>query len=75
MKGKEQFALALRVIGVLGLIYIVRTFVREPMPPAALAAIRVVCALVGVYLIRGAALLVNFAYPESRPEPPAKASA
>ena len=75
MKAKEQFALALRVIGVLGIIYVLRTFVRNPLPEVVFLVVRVVCALIGVYLIRGAPLLVKFAYPESTPEPPEKASA
>jgi len=40
MNTKEQFALALRIIGVLGLIYIVRTFVRTTMPPAGILIAR-----------------------------------
>jgi len=75
MKANEQFALALRVIGVLGIIYVLRTFVRTPLPEVAVLVLRVVCGLIGVYFIRGAALLVKFAYPESTPEPPEKTSA
>ena len=37
--------------------------------------VRVVCAVFGLYLIRGAPLLVKFAYPESTAEPPEKTSA
>ncbi len=75
MKAKEQFALALRVIGVLGIIYVLRTFVRTPLPEVGVLIIRAVCVLIGVYLIRGAPPLVKFAYPESTPEPPQKTSA
>jgi len=74
MKAKEQFALVLRVIGVLGIIYVLRTFVRTPLPEVAVIVVRVVCALIGVYLIRGAPQLVKFAYPESTPKPPEKTS-
>jgi hypothetical protein len=63
MNTKEQFALALRVIGVLGIIYIFRAFVRNISPPAGILIVRLVCAVIGVYFIRGASLVVNFAYP------------
>ena len=71
MKPQEQFALALRIIGVLGMIYIVRSFVRHPLPPNLALIGRVASILIGAYLIRGAQLLVKFAYPESMPEPTA----
>jgi hypothetical protein len=70
MNTKEQFALALRIIGVLGLIYIVRTFVRTTMPPAGILIARLVCAVIGVYFIRGAFLLVEFAYPGAAAKSP-----
>jgi hypothetical protein len=75
MKPQHQFALALRIIGVLGLIYILRAFVRVPSPQTLSVIARVVCTLMGAYLIRGAPLLVKFAYPESAeptPQPSAK---
>jgi hypothetical protein len=75
MQAKEQFALALRVIGVLGIIYVLRTFVRYPLPEVVVLVVRMVCALIGLYLIRGAPVLVKFAYPESTPQPPGKTSA
>ncbi len=75
MKPREQFALALRIIGVLGVAYVLRTFVRNPSAPALIVIIRVVSILVGAYFIRGATMLVKFAYPESAPEPPEKTSA
>ena len=68
MKPKEQFALALRVIGVLGIAYIWRAFARNASPPALLLILRIVSLLIGVYFIRGASLLVKFAYPASTPE-------
>jgi len=73
MNTKEQFALALRVIGVLGIIYIVRSFVRTISPPAGILIVRLVCAIVGVYFIRGACLVVNFAYPGATAKPPESA--
>ena len=70
MKPQEQFALALRIIGVVGIIYIVRAFVRNPLPATNLAMIaRLASILIGAYLIRGATLLVKFAYPEQMPGP------
>jgi hypothetical protein len=64
MKPQEQFALALRIIGVLGMIYIVRAFVRVPSPTNLALIVRLASILIGAYLIRGATLLVKFAYPE-----------
>jgi len=75
MKPKEQFALALRIIGVLGIAYVVRTFVRNPAPPTVALIVRVVSVLIGAYFIRGASLLVNLAYPEAGPEQAEKGSA
>jgi hypothetical protein len=75
MKAREQFALALRVIGVSGIIYVLRAFVRSPLPEVVVLVVRVVCAVFGLYLIRGTPLLVKFAYPESTAEPPEKTSA
>jgi hypothetical protein len=65
MKPQEQFALALRIIGVLGMIYIVRAFVRHALPTNLALIGRVASILIGAYFIRGAPLLVKFAYPES----------
>jgi len=74
MKPREQFALALRIIGVLGIAYVVRTFARDPSPPTFALIVRMVSVLVGAYFIRGAPLLLKFAYPEATPEPSDKAS-
>ncbi len=67
MNAKEQFALALRIIGVLSLMYILRAFIRFPSLAPATLIIKLACAAVGVWLIRGMPLLVKFAYPESKP--------
>jgi hypothetical protein len=75
MKPREQFALALRVIGLLGIAYVLRTVVRNPVPPTSLLIVRVVSVLIGAYFIRGASLLVKFAYPESLPAAVDKTSA
>lgn len=75
MKPKEQFALALRIIGVLVIMYIVRHFFWEPLPGAKTLIARLVCIGIGVYLMRGAALLVNFAYPDAASAPADKTNA
>jgi hypothetical protein len=66
MNSKELFALFLRIVGVLGIIFIVRHAL-ESVPtgtaPVYLLIKWVIGALVGLYLIRGAPLLVKFAYP------------
>lgn len=71
MNAKEQFALAVRIIGVLSLLYIVRTFIRSPSPAAVALVERVACAVIAVWFIRGIRPLIEFAYPNS--EPPEKA--
>ena len=68
MKSREQFALALRIIGVIGIAYIVRAFVRNSSPPMLTLIVRILVVLIGAYFIRGASLLVKFAYPASAPE-------
>jgi sorbitol-specific phosphotransferase system component IIBC len=75
MKPKEQFALALRIIGVLGIAYIVRVAVKTPSPPTYAVIARVAGLLIGVYFLRGASLLVKFAYPDSAVESADKPSA
>jgi hypothetical protein len=72
MKPREQFALALRIIGILGIAYVLRSTIRNPVPPPLVLVLRLVSILVGAYFIRGASLLVKFAYPESTPEPTEK---
>ncbi len=68
MSPKQQFALALRIIGVLGIIYVMRAFIRAPSPETYVLVARIVCVLVGAWMIRGASLLVNLAYPEPEHE-------
>ena len=75
MKPREQFALALRIIGVLGIAYLVRAFVRNPSPPTLTLIVRVVSVLIGAYFIRGGSLLVKLAYPDTTPEAPEKTGA
>jgi len=71
MKAKEQFALVLRVLAVLGLMYLVRGVVRHPLPDAPVIVVRVVCVLVGLYMLRGAPWVVKFAFPEDSEKPSA----
>jgi hypothetical protein len=66
MNAKEQFALALRIIGVLSLMYILRTFVRNYSPAVPILILRLACAAIGVWMIRGMPPLVKFAYPDSK---------
>jgi hypothetical protein len=65
MKSKELFALALRIVGVLGLIYLVRGTSHLAVFSAEIVILRLVYIAGGLYLVRGAPLLVTFAYPES----------
>jgi len=66
MNSKELFTLFLRIVGVLGIIFIVH----HALPPSYHWVMSpyvitkwVIGTLVGLYLIRGAPLLVKFAYP------------
>jgi hypothetical protein len=73
MQAREQFALAVRIVGLLCLIYVLRAFVRSPWPEVVgYLIVRLACAVVGVYMVRGAPWLVNFAYPEATPKAPDK---
>lgn len=66
MNSKELFMLFLRVIGILGAIFIVRHFLElvPTWPPSTFLILKwIVGVLVALYLIRGAPLLVRFAYP------------
>jgi len=67
MKPLEQFAFTLRIIAVLGIIYLAHAFVRNPSPPNLVLIGRIVSVVIGAYFLRGAPLLVRFAYPESTP--------
>jgi len=73
MNSKELFALFLRAVGVLGIIFIVRHalwLVPTLTAPPSLLIKWVIGAFVGLYLIRGAPLLVKFAFP-GKPGSPA----
>jgi hypothetical protein len=66
MNSKELFTLFLRIVGILGVIFIVRHVLESvpPCTPSVYLIIKwVIGALVALYLIRGAPLLVKFAYP------------
>ncbi|MGB7769292.1 MAG: hypothetical protein WBN22_10635 [Verrucomicrobiia bacterium] len=66
MNSKEVFMLFLRVVGILGGLFIVRHVletVSSCTPSAYLIIKWVVGVLVALYLIRGAPWLVKFAYP------------
>lgn len=66
MNSKELFGLFLRIVGILGGVFIVRqTLATVPSGGVTVYLIIkwVIGVLVGLYLIRGAPLLVRFAYP------------
>ena len=69
MNSKELFTLFLRAVGILGVIFIVRHALEQVpdgvTPPVFVIVKWVVGVLVGIYLVRGAPLLVKFAYPAS----------
>jgi len=64
MNSKELFALFLRVVGLLGIIYVIRRIAHAESPTTFWVALRVIYLIIGVYLVRGAPLLLKFAYPE-----------
>ena len=66
MNSKELFGLFLRIVGVLGIIFIIH----HVLPPSSqwcastyLIVKWAIGLLVGLYLVRGAPLLVKFAFP------------
>ena len=69
MNSKEMFALFLRIVGMLGIIFIVRHALEQgpafPVPTFAIVK-WVIGMLVGFYFIKGAPLIVNFAYPDKK---------
>ena len=73
MKTKETFALIIRVIGVLGIAYVIHNIVRSVLGGSQAAAIyyiiQVVYLCIGVYFLRGAPLVLNFAYPDKSATP------
>ena len=68
MNSKELFALFLRLVGVLGIIFILRHAVDQiptwTLPVYLLIIKWVIGVFVGIYMIRGAPLLVKFAFPD-----------
>jgi len=72
MNSKELFTLFLRMVGVLGIIVIVRHALGSVLietVPASIVIKWVVGVLVGLYLIRGAPLLIKFAFPKNSGSP------
>ncbi len=72
MNSKELFALFLRMVGVVGIIIIVRhalaALPTETVPVYVLVK-WVIGVLLGVYLIRGGSRVLRFAYPKSPGNP------
>jgi hypothetical protein len=69
MKASEVFALIVRVVGLLCLIYLVRNLANYwiyegPLREAPYYITRVVYLAIGIYLIRGAPQLARFAFPD-----------
>jgi uncharacterized membrane protein YczE len=66
MHSKDLFGLVLRIVGLLGIILVVRQldFVMEMGPPkATYLVVKALYLAIGIYLMRGAPMLVSFAYP------------
>jgi len=78
MNPKELFALIVRGIGLLGVIYLIRHIIKITADVGVddwlLLIVRLVSVFVGLYMVRGAPLLVKFAYPEKAGEAAGKAS-
>jgi hypothetical protein len=69
MNSKEMFALFLRIVGMMGIIFIVRHVLEEgpSFTVSAYAIVKwVIGVLIGLYFIKGAPLVVNFAYPDKK---------
>jgi hypothetical protein len=71
MKPNETFALVIRVIGLLGLAYVVRHLANNSIDGfqncnAFYFVKKIIYLFVGLYLVRGAPCLVKFAYPDDK---------
>ncbi len=64
MNSRELFALFLRIVGVLGIIYVIRRIEHQEAIPPVWLIIRLVYLAIGAYFIRGAPWLLKFAYPD-----------
>jgi len=73
MNPKEQFALVVRIIGLLGVIYLIRHIVKIGVDTPPLLIVRLVSTVIGLYMVRGAPLLVKFAYPDKAGDAASKA--
>jgi hypothetical protein len=67
MKSKEMFALAIRIIGILGLVSVIHHLVEDltsvdHQPPTVYFAKKIAFLLIGLYFVWGAPHLVKFAY-------------
>jgi len=67
MKSKEVFALVIRIIGILGIVSVVRHLADDltvdGQPPSAAYFVRkIIYLLIGLYFVWGAPHLVKFAY-------------
>ena len=73
MNSRELFALFLRMVGVLGIIFIVRHaalgLIPTPTVPSYVLIKWVIGVFAGLYLIRGAPLLTKFAFPKNSGSP------
>jgi hypothetical protein len=71
MNAKELYGLFLRVVGVLGMVFIVRHALQNVPVWGSLYLLSkwVIGALVALYLMRGAPLLVKFSYPDKPGSP------
>jgi hypothetical protein len=74
MNSKELFSLFLRILGVLGIMVIIRHVLHlgpsfTTCPPVFVIVKWVIGVLVGLYLIRGAPCVVRFAFPEKPGNP------
>ena len=54
MKAKEVFGLILRVFGVVGVAYCIRSIVKHPSDCTLLLVMRILFAVIGVYMVRAA---------------------
>ncbi len=68
MKPQELFAVAVRIVGLISLLYLLSTSVMffAAGLPWLLVVKAIIWALLSIWLLRGAPELVRFAYPDSR---------
>ncbi|MGA2175131.1 MAG: hypothetical protein ABSH38_09140 [Verrucomicrobiota bacterium] len=77
MKAREMFALAIRILGLIGLAHVIHSVINDVYYESMnlfwqYYVIKLCYVLVGLYCLRGAPQVVDLAYPEEAKSPETK---